>query len=106
MRLDARNVPLITESTGLATVRVGEYEPGDGKRYTAVALRWETNSKAGLGALGHVRDGWLVTYGNNGKSYLLQRAGVLVDDYLAEKFSISDQELPHAADLLRRLLDR
>ncbi len=86
-----------------ANYRVGEWEPGNGTRYTAVAIPW--TSPMLMGTMGFVEEGWLVVYGS-GKAYLLQPAGILTDQYLAKHFDIRPADFPWAGDLIRALVDR
>jgi hypothetical protein len=85
------------------STRIGEYEPGNGTRYTAVAVPFSHN--AVMGTLGMVADGWLVAYGN-GRAHLFQRGGYLADSYLSEKLGVREGDLPWAADLIRELIGR
>ena len=84
--------------------RVGEWEPGNGTRYTAVAIRWVTPIL--MNRMGYVEDGWLVVCGLTGKAHLLQARGYLADHYLAEHFGILPGDFPWAGDLIRALVDR
>lgn len=86
-----------------ANYRVGEWEPGNGTRYTAVAIPWST--PISMGHMGFVKEGWLVVYGS-GKAHLLQKVGYLADPYLAEHFGILPGDFPWAGDLIRALVDR
>jgi len=85
-------------------MRVGEYVPGNGIRYTAVAMPWVVEKH--MGALGHVEDGWLVVYGNKATAHLFQATGYLADRYIAEKLKVDERDFPWAGDLIRALVDR
>jgi hypothetical protein len=93
-------------STSHSDMVIGEYEPGNGTRYTALAIPWTDEKQLMLGGIGVVSDGWLVTYCNTGRAYLLQREGFLTDEYVAEKFVIGQGDLPYAAELIRTLTGR
>ncbi len=82
--------------------RVGEWEPGNGTRYTAVAVPWVTPIQ--MNNMGYVEEGWLVVY--RGRAHLLQPAGSLADRYLAEHFDIRPGDFPWAGDLIRALVER
>jgi hypothetical protein len=85
-------------------LRIGEYEPGNGTRYTAVAVAYGHDQP--MGVMGMVADGWLVAYGLTGRAHLLQPNGYLADSYLAEKLGVRPGDLPWAADLIRELIGR
>lgn len=85
---------------------IGEYEPGNGTRYTAIAYPWTADSYLMLGALGTVTDGWLVISGNSGRAALFQKYGTLVDDYIQEKLGGGDGDYPYFGDLIRALVKR
>ena len=85
-------------------LRIGEYEPGNGTRYTAVAVAYSHDQPMGI--MGMVADGWLVAYGISGRASLFQPDGYLADAYLAEKLGIRSCDLPWAADLIRELIGR
>jgi len=84
-------------------LRIGEYEPGNGTRYTAIAVAYSHDQP--MGVMGMVADGWLVAYGN-GRAHLFQRGGYLADSYLSEKLGVREGDLPWAADLIRELIGR
>jgi len=86
-------------------VRIGEYCPGNGTRYTALAVPI-SHDGAPIGVMGAVLEGWLVAYGLTGRAYLFQRGGYLADSYLAEKLGVRPGDLPWAADLIRELIGR
>lgn len=90
--------------TERGSVRVGEYEPGNGTRYTAIAVRWQVAKL--MGALGYVSDGWLVISGNSGEAYLLQLYGWLEDAYIQEHLGGYAGDYPYFGDLIRRLVER
>ncbi len=83
--------------------RVGEWNPGNGTRYTAVAIPWTTAIQ--MNRMGYIETGWLVVYGS-GNAHLLQPAGHLADHYLAEHFDILPGDFPWAGDLIRALVER
>ena len=85
-------------------VRIGEYEPGNGTRYTAVAVRWRFDVV--MGAMGYVDDGWLVVSGNSGKAYLFQHTGTLLDEYIQEHLGGFNGDYPYFGDLVRKLIGR
>jgi RNA polymerase sigma factor (sigma-70 family) len=93
-------------STSNSDMVIGAYEPGNGTRYTALAMPWKDEKQLMLGSIGVVSDGWLVVYCNNGRSYLLQKEGWLTNEYLAEKFVIYREDIPYAAELIRTLTGR
>ena len=87
---------------------IGEYEPGNGARYTAVAVPWQGPGFA-LGGLGNVSDGWLVIAGNSGRAHLFQKTGFLTDDYIREKLegrSLGLCDFPEFGDLIRFMIAR
>ena len=86
---------------------IGVYEPGNGVRYSAVAIPWIAPSVY-LGDLGEVAVGWLVA-GGNGRCYLFQAKGFLTDGFVEEKLGggwIQHEDIPHFAHLIRTLLGR
>jgi RNA polymerase sigma factor (sigma-70 family) len=93
-------------STSNSDMVIGEYEPGNGTRYTAIGILWTDENQMMLGGIGVVSDGWLVTYCNTGRTYLLQREGWLTDGYIAKKFGIGQGDIPYAAELIRTLTGR
>ena len=93
-------------STSNSDMVIGAYEPGNGTRYTAIAMPWKDENQMILGGIGVVSDGWLVTYCNTGRAYLLQKEGWLTNEYLAEKFVIYREDIPYAAELIRTLTGR
>lgn len=85
---------------------IGEYEPGNGTRYTAVAVPWQATPDQVMGRLGFVSDGWLVVSGNSGRAYLFQRHGFLADNHIQEHLGGYDGDYPFFGDLVRRLVNR
>ena len=85
-------------------LRIGEYEPGNGTRYTAIAVPFSHEKP--MNGMGIVSDGWLVAYGISGRASLFQADGYLSDSYLSEKLDIRAGDLPWAADLIRELIGR
>ena len=83
---------------------IGEYEPGNGTSYTAVAVRWRVDVV--MGAMGYINDGWLVVSGNSGKAYLFQYKGTLLDEYIQEHLGGFAGDYPYFGDLIRKLVDR
>jgi len=85
----------------------GTYEPGNGAKYTAVAVPWVGPNQS-VGDIGWVDEGWLVVTGN-GRAHLFQPKGFLTDDYIGEKLGggwIHEEDIPHLAHLVRTLLGR
>lgn len=82
---------------------IGEYEPGNGTRYTAIAVPWTADSYLTMGMLGNVTDGWLVISGNSGRAYLFQKEGTLVDEYIADHLG---GDYPYFGHLIRQMLGR
>lgn len=91
----------ITEKNG---VRIGIYEPGNGTRYTAIAVPIEPDTP--LGALGYVEQGWLVVSGNTARAYLFQKSGYLLDYYIQENLGGHRGDYPYMGDLIRALIER
>ena len=85
-------------------LRIGEYEPGNGTRYTAVAVPFSHENP--MNGMGIVSDGWLVAYGISGRAHLFQSDGYLADSYLMEKLDVRPGDLPWATDLIRELIGR
>ena len=86
---------------------IGEYEPGNGTRYTAVAIPWRATPDQVMGKLGFVSDGWLVVSGNSGCAYLFQRdGGILTDSYIMRLLGGVSGDYPYFGDLIRRLINR
>lgn len=80
---------------------IGEYEPGNGTRYTAIAVPWTADPYLTMGSLGSVTDGWLVVSGNSGRAYLFQKYGTLTDEYIWEHLG---GDFPYFGDLIRQLI--
>ena len=97
--------PIITVNE-LFVAYIGEYEPGNGTRYTAVAVPWRATPSKTMGKLGFVSDGWLVVSGNSARAYLFQRAGPLTDDYIRKHLGGYPGDYPYFGDLVRRLINR
>lgn len=85
---------------------IGEYEPGHGTRYTAIAVPWRAGPKMVMGQLGYVSDGWLVISGNSGRAYLFQKDGYLADDTIQEHLGGYPGDYPYFGDLIRTLIMR
>lgn len=85
---------------------VGEYEPGNGTRYTAVAMLWTDHALLTMGRMGCVSNGWLVASGLSGRAYLFQGRGLLTDDYIMEHLGGNPGDYPYFGDLIRRLTMR
>ena len=92
--------------TATGSYLVGQYEPGNGTRYTAVAIRWRSSPDLVMGRIGVVSDGWLLVSGNSGRAYLFQRYGPLVDDYIQDHLGGSAGDYPYFGDLVRALIGR
>ena len=86
-------------------VRIGEYSPGNGTRYTALAVPI-SHDGAPIGVMGAVLEGWLIAYGLTGRAHLFQSDGYLADSYLMEKLDVRSGDLPWATDLIRELIGR
>lgn len=95
----------ITITENEAGVRVGEYEPGNGTNYKAIAVPWGPEERS-MNALGWIRTGWLVVSCNNALAYLLQEHGYLADDYVRDKLGGVRDDYPYMGDLIRALIDR
>jgi hypothetical protein len=91
--------------TDQGNVRIGEYCPGNGTRYTAIAVPI-SHDGAPIGVMGAVSEGWLVAYGLTGRAHMFQGVGYLSDGYLAEKLGIRAGDCPWATDLIRELIGR
>ncbi len=93
-------------------MKIGESEPGNGMRYTAIAIPWENYPDGAqapimVGALGSVSKGWLVVSGLTGQAHLFQEDGTLVDRYIHEKLGGSAaRDYPYFGDLIRDLTER
>ena len=85
---------------------IGEYEPGNGTRYTAVAIPWKARNDQVMGVMGFVSDGWLVVSGNSGRAYLFQKDGYLVDDAVQEHLGGYPGDYPYFGDLIRSMIQR
>lgn len=96
-------------------ILVGEYEPGNGTNYKAIAV--EFPSEDNFNYLGAIRSpGWLVVNCNNGKSWLFQKQGYLADRYVQEKlgskgkkfkeFLEREKDYLYLGSLVRRLIGR
>ena len=85
---------------------IGEYEPGNGTRYTSVAIPWTAQEDQVMGALGFVSDGWLVVSGNFGRAYLFQKDGCLLDEYIQKHLGGYSGDYPHFGDLIRSMIKR
>jgi len=86
-------------------LKIGEYEPGNGTRYTAVAVRWDVGARL-MGALGVVSHGWLVASGNSGRAALFQDHGYLVDSYIQEHLGGCPGDYPYFGNLIRAMVGR
>ena len=90
-------------------LRIGEYCPGNGTRYTAIAVPFSQENVPDtipMGVMGMVADGWLVAYGISGRASLFQPDGYLADAYLSEKLDIRAGDQPFAGNLIRELIGR
>jgi len=83
-------------------IRIGEYEPGNGTRYVAIAVPWHYDGS--MNCLGRVADGWLVVNCMNGLSYLFQKEGYLDDSYIKEKLGGFEGDYPYLGDVVRFVL--
>ena len=81
----------------------GKYEPGNGTRYTAVAI--STNGYLSLGWLGSVEDGWIIASGMaSQKAYLITKHEYLHPDYVGEKFDLRGEDAEMFTELLKAML--
>ena len=86
-------------------VLIGEYEPGNGTSYKAIAMRWQ--SAANFKMLGRIAPGgWLVINCNTRLSHLFQVSRMLTDRYIREKLGGLEGDYPYFGDLIRRLIGR
>jgi len=86
-------------------ILVGEYEPGNGTNYKAIAVRWP--SDASFNCLGTINPGgWLIVNCNNGLAYLFKEKGLLADWYIQEKLGGTKEDYPYFGDLVRKLISR
>ena len=95
--------PKITQTSSCI---IGEYEPGNGTRYTALAIPWKAQESQVMGALGFVSDGWLIVSGNSGMAYLLQKGGYLLDEYVQKHLGGYRGDYPYFGDLIRSMIKR
>lgn len=94
----------ITEAPLGCLMRIGEYEPGNGMNYKAIAVKFPFHSN--FNALGRISTGWLVVNCNTGLAYLFQEKGFLVDDSIQEKLGGLNADYPYFGDLVRKLIFR
>lgn len=94
----------ITEAPLGCLMRIGEYEPGNGTSYKAIAVKFPFNSNFKM--MGRVSDGWLVVNCNIARSHLFQREGLLFDKYIREKLGGGPDDFPYFGDLIRKLIYR
>jgi len=99
-------------------MRLGIYQPGNGTRYTVLAMRWSAPpptstvyplTPVSLGELGYVPNGWLVVICMSvpGKAYLLADSGFLATSYVMSHFKIdSEEDANHITHLISRLIGR
>jgi len=86
-------------------ILTGEYNPGNGTNYKAIAVRWP--SEANFNHLGTINPGgWLVVNCNNGLAYLFKEKGLLLDGYIQEKMGGLPSDYPYFGDLIRKLISR
>ena len=86
-------------------VLTGEYNPGNGTNYKAIAVQWL--SGANFNHLGAINPGgWLVVNYKNGLAYLFQEKGLLSDSYIQEKIGGLPSDYPYFGDLVRKLISR
>jgi len=97
-----QTMPTITRAAD-GTTRLGVWEPGNGTRYTAIAVPWHDSSQRSWNQLGSVRKGWLVVTGS-GRAYLLQEHIVLLPGYVGEKFGYNINDAYFVALLINELL--
>jgi len=94
----------ITEAPHGCLMRIGEYEPGNGKLYKAIVVKFPFNLSFNM--MGRVSNGWLVVNCNTAKSHLFQAEGLLMDKYIREKLGGSPSDYPYFGDLVRKLVYR
>ncbi len=87
-------------------MKIGEYEPGNGTRYTLIAMPWDSGPTGVMGELGYVSTGWLVVCGNTGRSHLLQADGFLADRYVEQHFGGHGEDVGYTAELICALTGR
>lgn len=108
MKKEISITELLTRTQSILTtgnILIGEYEPGNGINYKAIAIRWP--SEENFNALGSIYvPGWLVVNCNTQLSYLFQSKKVLVDDYIQEKLGGLNSDYPYFGDLVRKLIGR
>ena len=89
-------------------ILAGEYSPGNGTNYKAIAVRWP--SDASFNYLGSIhKGGWLVINCNTRLAYLFQQRGmglILADWYIQEKLGGTKEDYPYFGDLVRKLISR
>jgi hypothetical protein len=86
-------------------ILVGEYNPGNGTNYKAIAVKWP--SGANFNYLGCIYpEGWLVINCNTCLAYLFQRKKMLADPYIQEKLGGAKEDYPYFGDLVRKLISR
>jgi len=91
--------------TLLGGLTYGEWEPGNGTRYTALAVPIK-DLPGSVGVVGRIDEGWLVVCGLTGRAYLLQKRGYLDPLYIAEKFGLVGEDIEYFTELLRKMLGR
>lgn len=95
----------ITEAPLGCLMRIGEYEPGNGTSYKAIAIKFPFDSS--FNALGSISlGGWLVVNCNTQLAYLFKEKGYLHDSYIQEKLGGLRGDYPWFGDLIRKLLGR
>ncbi len=97
--------PTITESIASDGALKAEFSPGNGYRYTVLAVL--LNDVGDMGAMGAVEPCWLVAVGNNGSAYLLADGRDFISvRYVAEKFRLNQDDAAAVAACIADLLDR
>ena len=78
-------------------------EPGNSTRYDVLGFRFNGRVYC-TGSLGAVTDGWLVTLGNNGRSYLFHDKDHVPTWYIEEKLGVGRGDSPHIARAIARII--
>lgn len=81
-----------------------DHQPGDATRYEILAV--ELGHAQHLGQLGYVgHDAILVVAGNGGRAYLFHKGDDISEDYIEEKFALTNPHtIHHVAELVARAI--
>lgn len=97
--------PVITDLLGTTRVRKAAFSPGNGYRYTVLAVLLD--GVGDMGAMGQVDPCWLVVVGNNGSAYLFGEGLPFISvRYVAEKFRLGREDAEAVAACVALLLNR